>query len=105
MLNKCTMQACLTKIAEDLPERCSKRGVGRFVGGLKGSAVPRNAVHCCTGPALVKGDLQSPQRMKVLQVPDKGIMAVISGKAARSKNISFLMSVAHAELLFAPGGE
>ena len=54
------------------------------MGGLKGSAVP-NPVHCCTGPLLpkVKGDLQSPQRMMLRQVTDKGIMAVIRFTVAK----------------------
>ena len=74
------MKACLTELsAEDSLARCSTMGVGRCVGGLKGSAVPRNPVHCCTGPVLlkVKGDLQIPQRMILRHVPDRGIMAFI----------------------------
>ena len=55
------------------------------MGGLKGSAVPRNPVHCCTGPVLrkVKGDLQIPHRMILRQVPDRGIMAVIRFTVAK----------------------
>ena len=60
-------------------------GVGKFVGGLKGSAVPRNPVHCCTGLVLpkVKGDLQIPQRMMLRHVPDRGIMAFMRFTVAK----------------------
>ena len=73
------------------------------MGGLRGSAVPRNPVHCCTGPVLpkVKGDLQIPQRMILRQVPDKGIMAVIRltvAKLCKGQRIVpfFCLAVAHA---------